>query len=510
LGDSVVNGDSILFGTGNWYVADLDPPAGNNTVYSCSTGTLASAHLATIWSGDTLWGGVWAETTIGGNTCYKASWTPSRYNPSGYNENFPCIVGGDSLYARVATRAGVTSVGYYHYDPTNDLLYIYPYISGDPDVSGHLMKASLYPAVILNADIDSCVFFGLNLKMGYGGTVRVNTGQTLPQVDQCLFIHCNLAHNTSSTANNSSVVFSENYGAPAEPDTMDQYHYGIKFIACTLYSANSYVGATGDSHAGSGCTFYGMRQTVFDSCHFSLFPGAGVMWKGGGNQYYGNRVSFCTFDGTDQMPWGDNTFTKLGVEHACGADRDSVFGCIFINLVNCRAMGVREGDCNQGLSQYYMGDFICNNSFYNCDGFLDTYNEVPEDADSIFVFKYNVMQKVVNGSSRWVQTYQGGPVNNSSYCDIDSNMWYDSSGGNNFLWLEYPSTNRYWAYWTATMGYDANGDTVDAGYNSPPSDLSRPGASGEMNRTYGGRTWTIFGATQNDAGASASKVAIKR
>jgi len=56
----------------------------------------------------------------------------------------------------------------------------------------------------------------------------------------------------------------------------------------------------------------------------------------------------------------------------------------------------------------------------------------------------------------------------------------------------------------AALGYDLHStwvEDIDSIYWTNPSngDFSRPTISSEMNRTYGGRTWDIYGAIQNDA-----------
>jgi hypothetical protein len=54
--------------------------------------------------------------------------------------------------------------------------------------------------------------------------------------------------------------------------------------------------------------------------------------------------------------------------------------------------------------------------------------------------------------------------------------------------------------WQSTYGMDAHStNTVDPVFtNAANGDFSRPSASGEMNVTYGGKTWTIYGAVQNE------------
>jgi hypothetical protein len=513
-------GDTALFGQGSYYGVNLDVIDGNNgsdkTHYACSTYSLATAHTAELWGGDVV--STWTDTSVGGNTIYKAVWTPTNlatspgdFTSPAVNSLYPCVVGDTGVDLIYNTHEAITDVnqaGYAFYNYTDTMLYIWPYSGGDPDVTGEKILATADQCVTLQTNTANyVVMFGLNIKMGWGGAMRLSeVAGAGGQSDSCLFWHCTFAHanKPSEAANtNGGVIVAENEGG-------SYFKWDNVFRACSIFSATGAIEREGDTGAGSGILMYGMKRTVVDSCVFKQLPGAGVMWKGGGSAYTGNRVSFCTFDGTDSMPYGRSAFKTHAYEAACGADRDSCYGNQFINIYNSRAVGIKEGDCNPPGAQYYMGDFICNNSFYNCNGFIHTHNEAPEDADSTFVFKYNVMQKVRDASSYWVYSTNAGPIHTPAYCDIDSNIWYDSSGGNNFLYREI-STNRNWSYWTTTEGYDANGgDTTDAGYDGAPTDLTRSGASGEMNRTYGGRTWTIFGAVQNDGGSGPSKAPFKR
>jgi hypothetical protein len=97
------------------------------------------------------------------------------------------------------------------------------------------------------------------------------------------------------------------------------------------------------------------------------------------------------------------------------------------------------------------------------------------------------------------------------YSDIDSNLYYgslgayhaDSSFGATVTDDEENSCagpQKDFPDWN-TLGWDGL-STIDVspGFNdSANGDFSRPGASGEMNVTYGGKTHTIFGAIQNEA-----------
>jgi hypothetical protein len=505
VNNSISSGDSVYFGSGEWFQSQLIPVSGNSatdkTVYACSTYSMASANLATIYSGDLV-----SNWTLHSGNVYRADWTPSAHASGFYYEvgggfaHFPCVIGGDSIYVSRFNIADVNHPGYFYYDYADSVLYIYPYGGGDPDVTGERILASARKgAVLFPGGCRYTEFFGLNFKMGFGGVI-VFAEETGIKQSLNSFIHCIIAHanagGRSPYGNNSSIIYMGGYGSPSNPDTLNGFAYGNVFRACSIYSATADMDHEGSSHSGSGCTFYGMRQSVFDSCHFSLISGAGVMWKGGGNDYYGNRVSFCTFDGTDPMPYGRPVFTKLGVEHACGADRDSVYGCIFKNFNNTPAIGIAEADCNWANSVYYAGDFFGNNTLYNCHRFFSGHAEAPEPGYEQITLKYNVMYTVIGSSSQFVRSSGIAPIfDNPNYCDIDSNYWYDPAY--NFVFYDQTGSNRNWAFWTGTRGYDVHGYNSDPGLADPANDdFSRPDAPQEMNLYYGGRLWTKFGAIQ--------------
>jgi len=505
INNSISSGDTVYFGSGEWLQSQLIPVPGNSltdkTVYACSTYSMESANLATIYSGDSV--GNWTQHS--GNI-YRANWVPSAFAPGFYHEvgggfaHFPCVIGGDSIYTSRFNISDVNHPGYFYYDYNNDVLYIYPYRGGDPDVTGERILASARRgAVQLPGGCRYTEFFGLNFKMGFGGAV-VFTEESGIKQSLNSFIHCVIAHSNAGGVapygNNSSIISMGGYGSATNPDTLDGFAYGNVFRGCTIYSATADMGHEGSTHAGSGCTFYGMRQSVFDSCYFSQVAGAAVMWKGGGLDYYGNRVSFCTFDGTEPMPYGRPSFTKLGVEHACGADRDSVYGCIFKNFNNTPAIGIAEADCNWANSVYYAGDFFGNNTLYNCHRFFAGHAEPPEPGYDPITIKYNVMYEVINSSSQFVRSSNIAPIfENPNYCEIDSNYWYDPAYG--FVFYDQSGVNRNWSYWTGTMGYDNHSHNSDPGLADPANDdFSRPEAQQEMYRFYGGKLWTKFGAIQ--------------
>jgi hypothetical protein len=97
-----------------------------------------TAHSYTkLYSGDSI--GDWSDTTVGGETLWKADWTPSEingdFNSPEDRQYTPAVIGGDSLYRPRLTVGAVTQAGYFYYNYTDDRIYIWPYLGGDPDTS---------------------------------------------------------------------------------------------------------------------------------------------------------------------------------------------------------------------------------------------------------------------------------------------------------------------------------------------------------------------------------------
>ena len=86
-----------------------------------------------------------------------------------------------------------------------------------------------------------------------------------------------------------------------------------------------------------------------------------------------------------------------------------------------------------------------------------------------------------------------------TYWDIDSNMYYHGGDAftSTFTDNNTTCTGTNWTAWQA-CGFDANGlNSTNPNFTaSQTPTLTRPSASGEMNYTYLGRTWTVYGAIQ--------------
>jgi hypothetical protein len=141
---------------------------------------------------------------------------------------------------------------------------------------------------------------------------------------------------------------------------------------------------------------------------------------------------------------------------------------------------------NTSSEHDYGSEFFCNNTFYNCNNFFYWENLNPPDAPE-FV-KYNVGYGIKNNYFLW--NYNSIPM--SSLATIDSNTWFDPALAFNG---RYGGASHNWIQWRSA-GFDTHGFNANPNFANPAGgDFSRPSVT-EMNRTYGGRTWTKFGAIQ--------------
>jgi len=476
----------IPFAPGNYYQVSLAPISGNSasdpTVYACSTYSTATANTAILWSGDSL-----SDWIVHSGNVYKTDGTPTvQHRDASWasNKNYTCVVGGDSMYIPCLSLGAVDAAGEMYYNPSTDTLYIYPYIAGDPDTSGHVVKASGGPCIdIYSVNRNHFKFFGLGIRMGWKGAIWFDPNIN---ADSNYFEYCNIAHGLAQPSNNSCIIGSWSPGAGA--------YVGNVFRNDTIYSATCDVNNLHDEFAGCGILMYGAWQWIIDSCYFKQIPGAGVYAKGSTDTARGVRVSYSTFDGTENTPWGGQSFCATAVLFKCAVFCDSVYGCIIKNCTyetagySGGAIGLRPGECATPLN--YGGHFFCNNTLYNCHRFLVELSYGAEP-DSQMTVKYNVFYKVPVSGSYFVFGQNVYP--DTADCEIDSNYWYDPTYAFDF----YDGSAHNWTDWQDTLLYDVQGYNADPGLDNPAgNNFARSGASGEMNRTYGGRTWTIFGAVQ--------------
>jgi len=462
--DSVEAGDTLFIGAGTWYNTQINAVAG--VVYMCSTAGSGSWLDPIISSGDTVVS--WTDTTISGETCQKAAFTPSGcYDQT----NLRTVLQNDSMLVPQGWLDSVGNVAGRMFWNANQV-YVRTFGGADPD--DETMVASCKNTIILNND-NGAEFYGLKILCGKQLVLIANS-------DSVDFKYCSFVGSSSDpqSQGNAALVFS-----PAD-DSLSRF---ITFLSCDFSQTQ---GVRVDpsfsydrSHWGNGITAYRHRGWTVDSCDFSEFGGYGINWK--------DDASRAGFSGDDTL--ASDCLTRFstfdggngGVLIYRNSFADSVYGNTFQNHSD-HVIEILHATGNYG--SHYVG----NNTFYNVGTFVEGLDVIEALTNS--VIQYNVGHDTTGGND---DDYLR--ITEDHYT-IDSNSWFDS----NSSFEGYCSgSTRNWAAWSATCGYDDNGANVASGINTTTLELPDT-TSLTMNITYGGRTWTLWGAIQTlEAEASSAK-----
>lgn len=503
LNTSMAAGDTAYFGTGTWLGVTILPPTGgtgaDRTVYACSTYSPATRGLTIISGGETVTG--WS---VHSGSVYKAHWVAGvgngYYDGGGdpYDQSYT-VSQGDSLLYPQSSLANVNAAGEFWHKDAVDSIYAWCYGSVDP--STQTMTASERPAVtLLSETVDHVLFYGLDLKMGKGATIMFRTtGGDGSGSDSIFFEHCNISRASFAASENPAVVLIRGGGAtPYDTATgLAGYVRWLEFKSCSLNYAVTLPGVA-VAHAGTGIIVYDGTDITVDSCVFSRLDGDAIEIK---NSYsapggVGSRITVKNTKFHNIGGAGMNLYT--------GPHRDSAYGNIF---VNCDGDGILVGNSNPADPDY--GDHVFyNNTFYQCNnGFSVRPSEgTTTYADYTGQFKYNIIYDRVASPSAEQSTYgRHYEMRNNTdnlVMDVDSNQIYEPSGAFEAYWV---GASRNWAYWQA-LGYDVQSDTTNPGLNTTTFETT---SAGTMNMTYGGRTWTVWGAIQPAAATEAVRIRMR-
>ena len=492
--DSAIAGDSVWFGAGRWDTTMIEPPSGGtfslittfvDSIYEAD-GTVGGATISSA----EYPGGSWTNST---GSKWWAEWTPTATSIQEANSK-KAVNQNDTAMIPRSSVANMTEAGMSYYDDANDTMWVWCWGSVNPN--NETMTFSARPSVLMNDSlVDNVLFKGLSFRMGTVGVIAFNQAS-----DSIYFEHCNVYGQWGGWPDNPAVITSVSW----QDAPMTHWGYYNTFVACSISQCYPVTGTppgfeTGsEHHRGAGIIAYGQRNFTVDSCVFFDLPAVMITFKNKGNSHSldqdtsANVVRFSEFIGRPVADSGSGG----GITFLCASWQDSAYGNTFINM-NRAAILFYQGCESEG------GLFIGNNSFYNCSANIRMHEQTTTHRvqDTTSFIRYNY------GYERWV----GAPNPQGTYeigigdieadslvavfakFDIDSNGWYSTS-----LNFGY-NASKTWAQWQA-LGADVNGVNTNPSFADPANgDFTRGGASGEMNLTYGGRTWTIFGATQNDS-----------
>lgn len=464
VNSSISTGDTVRFGVGIYYASRFTPPTnadfGDRTVYACSSwATVGDPDGSETWldpiicSGESITN---AWTVYSGNI-WRVSWNGGATHGNSWNAT--TCQDWQLLHNSIHnTLAEVDHEGTCFYDPTNQLLYAWLYNNENPN--NCLMVSTRQECVRLD-QAKHILFMGLDLRMGAQGVV-LSTSDDHGDNDSVYFAHCNLTRQSwNMVSMNGSIIVHTNVSV------WSRYYV---FQACSLGISND-----------GGTNFYDISPVIFDSCTIYDCYYGGIYFKMGyaGGMNTGSVIKYCTFDNYD---FGYDRTGHEALQFYRKTDRDSVYGCIFKNYDE-RAIAINTG---QDMAFDAHGElFIGNNTFYKCNQII-----FCNYADSVGgnEIKYNIGYDFASGTN-WQYIYRQ-PLN---HMEFDNNYWYDLT----VSFSAYDNQSTYnWSQWRA-HGQDANSYNSNPNLTDPANgDFSRPGASQEMDVTYGGKRWTVFGAWQ--------------
>lgn len=506
---TVVAGDTVQFGDGNWYNVRINVPSGgtsatDRTVYACSSFTVEAAYRTTLWGGEIVGGAPWVcFDSSGSNWKWKKVYAPTasaRNAWYGRTDIVTCMVentkllrpcrvlnsGEYSIYGSHLdqdTSVWMNGPGTFYYQAIADTAYIWPSTRVDPNT------LTYYAAVqeVFSSRSESCdhvTIFGLNIRLGHGliiwGTSDGGGG------DDWRIEYCNLSYASNFKYSNPAAIYhGQTYGASVS--SWSQFNY---IGNCSLWNVcGDLSGTQVTPHGGSGVALYATRETLIENCYFdqSVFA-AGVSLKMGNYPDYGihavgNTVRGCTFYGN----------REYGVWVGEKAEACSVYQCLGYKLPSTFIQ--LSGGSSTDSTAYTRGNnFICNNTAYKCNALFGSQEAVSGQGT---VVKYNLFYDYVHAANQydnWMRLVSWNGHQPQEFMLIDSNMYHDPA--TSFIgYCNSNSTN--WVQWQA-CGVDIRGTVgVNPLLDDPENFIvSRLNAASQMDYTYGGVRHTYYGAWQ--------------
>lgn len=509
-------GDTCFFAPGEYdsVLIQLKQGSGSQrTVYSCSGGVAGRGLV--IWHGGLPVANSWTNSS--GQIYYTTSTvgtSGTRWvnTPEVYNQNvcaYQRISGTvDSLL--IPMSATPTAAGQMYYDRANTRLYVWCYGGGSPTTK---IRASTKPVVLANNEAqDKNIFVGIGMRGGYQGVVILGHGGSDMSAagggcDSNMFIACDIGIGIETQSNNPAGIYNgQSYGATKS--TWSQY---VEVRSCSITQIRAINGG-GGLHAGFGLELYSCDRWTIDS----------------------NVITAC----------GGGIGLKMGLYDDSGLDAESIL--IRYNIIDCNKI-TTEGESATGI---WVGNKnrwteIAGNVIYNTniainmltsddadpmEGGFRFWNNTLVNAAESFVqfaphnivggnwFKYNIIVDTVSAPGYGYMVFRSTsdgtgltetPSTERYWSDttsgvIDSNMYYD--GDETFTCL-FMSTSGYtgtnWSSWQSH--FDAHStSTTDPRLNAT---TYAPSNATAMNVTHSGRTWTQYGAIQEEVACADTLVA---
>lgn len=495
----ISTGDTVRFAPGRYDTTCIRPPRGGTswTVYACSSLTnVDSCRTTTILSGAMPVTDSWVSLPA---SVYRHNGTIAEVGGA-WSAGEMIVEQSGTLFAGQNTVGAVNNAQESYYDPATDQLYIYGIGGANP--TGTTVRVSQRPVVRFDyGDQDMIQFIGLTMEMGYQGTIILaHSNMGADASDSIWVMHCNVQKAGTSESGTNVATFYAGMQSGGYPTTVANLGRYNKAVACTVRSARDLADYS------SGIDLYAQEYFTIDSCYvgdynnspYSLYFGIGFKFgqTGTGPRARSNIISNTTVVNSRAGIWWGSRQVDL-----------FIYGNY---ILDCQYRGI---DIHSTLSNLpYMGNCrIYNNTIYNCGSTVD-----PDAGEAIMISPWGQDSAGVNDirynvifDTATVATYtisfvtQGGEAPQQTPAletvwDIDSNMyWRGSAGsfGTRFTGNSGCSGTNFASF--QSCGFGANDVITNPIFDaSHTKTLTRISSNQEMNRTYGGKTWTRYGAWQ--------------
>jgi len=421
-----------------------------------------------------------------------------------------------------SSAADVNAKGESYYDDTKDTIYVWMLGAGtgggDPDGTPFILSRA---AVFQQQDDESTTFgwgtvpgtccktpqasgasrikvTGLDLRGGQPAVIWQNGADQ--RMDSSIFQHCHISRGMSVWGENGACILSMGVGSQTSKNN--------QVLACSLGwggtrpQSGSASWPSGMFTHGGAITLYTQEKFKTDSCYFYGWAEFGLDYKMDGGAAPSYRQNRCTFSIFNPNP-GSPSWSRHALRMAVKQLRDSVYGCIFVDgdhSIFFQADGQQSGGAVPNDSS-----FVGNNTFYNTGDFAYVGEFLAARCGIGHQIKYNVIHDFRPGAGfngyLGVFAATNYPTDNACvnvFGVIDSNVYYDPSDAIRFQKAAYGS-NMTLAQWQATPSFDVH-SVVSTGallVNPAGGNYAPTAAVPAMNVSYGGRTWTRWGAVQD-------------
>lgn len=458
---------------------------------------------------------------------YKARWKEKTYTWQFSQGSFVCplIQNHDSmLVMHEGSVADISAKGECYYDDTKDTIYVWMLGpgagGGDPDGTPFILSRA---SVFHQTDDESTTrgwgsvpgtccappwgaasrikISGLDLRGGSPAVIYQNGASA--RMDSSIIQHCHLSRGSGQWGQNGSVILSDGVGSLTSKNN--------QVLACSLgwggtrTNSGSSSWPSGMFTHGGAITLYTQEQFKADSCYFYGWAEFGLDYKMDGGAATSYRQNRCTYSIFNPNP-GSPSWSRHALRMAVKQLRDSVYGCIFVDgdhNIFYQADGQQSGGAVSNDSS-----FVGFNTFYNTGDFAYVGEFLAARCGVGHKIMYNVIHDYRPGAGFnddiGVFAHNNYPTDGvcvDVFGVIDSNAYYDPTSNFTFDKASYGNSQTI-TQWRSAPSFDVNSIISGSGLLTDPAngDYSPTAAVPTVNITFGGRTWTRYGAIQ---GASA-------